>query len=534
MKISPFIFLAIFCIFSISTVYAYEGSLTNPTGCCIWYGKEGYLYQPNEKYNAIAIAHNYNISKVYPPDYSEPSLIYVGDGVSIISDIAFSKDYVFISYSSGAIYRLNNWNGIQYWDNLKLGDDLYLVTTLGSYPRMAFGGDGFLYAASGKYIYKINPETLTVTKSTEADYTAYNVAFGDNKIYTGGLSGYITQWNTLNSFSNTLTYSTTSLATFYANNYMFNYIPLSNGDFLSAHYRVRTGGGHSGTYVTLDIVNETAVVNNVYLYSIGSNIAYNYPDVVVNKDGIVVYTNQYTDKYYTFEIEAGASDFGDSEYVPSAITYDVANINTYYESNYNSTPVDIVYNIKIDMTQQDFTFFSDITDGYSWELDVFNPDNMKVQTYIIPETFRKTNFLSSVHFITDTVRYTPKTNGTWLLKLYEKNEQTGERALIAEDSFIVIYETSTDTGEVTTNNPTNIVNKFLESQYFIAIIIIGVIAFQFGRGQDGNINGTAMIVLIPLAVGLCCLMGILPMWILYVMVLCIIAFVAVKMSSGGS
>ena len=536
MKISPFIFLAILCIF-VLPVTAIETSINAPTGITEWVAPEGYNFNVEEYYytNVAAICWNNNISISYAPYTAINSLVVIGPSGYTIDDAIFTREYIYYVLNNGQVYRIPNKNGIITVSSLPPSDVTLITTCAGTVHWMVMDANDYIYVSSGNQIVRINTNTLTTSISVTNVNADYGLALlNDNSLISGGLATlsqnnfrYAKYTSMTSSSTITAIGSISSGASSY-NRALFGMAGLTDGRFVAVEH---IGTINSGA---ISVYNNTQFVQQLGTFSVSSGLS----DIYVTNDGTVICALKGLNKIQTYEINGAGINYGGSAHIiPAKIEYSSIDLYTDYLNYYNMSNVDLHYTISFDTSKQSPEFVSkqNILNRFSWSIELIDPNGVMIQSYMLSEDFKSRSLLSSEYYITSSVTAQSVTpNGTWTFFLFERDSTTSEKALLDSCSITVMEETQNSQGVITSKDPKNIVNNFLQSPYFVAIIIIGVVGFQFGRGRDGNINGTAMIVLIPLAVGLCCLMGILPMWILYVMVLCIVAFVAVKMSTGGS
>ena len=556
MKISPFIFLAIFCsLISLSSAAEIPVSGLH----CVAHGvaPTGYMGDSDQ----IILAGSDN-------DIIATDIFGSGMTVNAISDfpvavgsIYNTKNWLYVILYDGRAYKIPSSPYQRDFGNLNFADEdhkdgYYLgdFSTGTTYPNQIQAddsGDIFIYSAFNQKIYKVDGTTLISSEFVSSSFfSTYLTPSNRNKcsfwLYDNYL--YIAAIDVNNDldvyrFSSTnngeLIYSNVILS---ADN-VFSYIsPLSNGNWILG------AATSTGTRTTIIEYNGTASLGNIYSDTGYYPASYDTGNIIVKPNGIICFAATTQDKIVTFGTISGAGGVYSEEEgsTPIEIDYNVGSVYSEYESYYNKSNVNIKWSIAID---EDYintwtnTHNNPIQDTYKFRIEIFSPLDVFVSSYDIPKTswkyqsytlglFGNGDYVSSGQVEFSNIRG----NGTWKVKLYEYNTITGAKGFIDSDTFRILdQDNPIGTGtQPIDSNPTNIVSNFLESPYLIAIIIIGVVGFQFGRGKDGNINGSAMVVLIPLAVGLCALMGLLPMWILYVMVLCIVAFVAVKMSTGGS
>ena len=488
----------------------------------------------------------------------------IGNGITDfptdIAGVYSTKYWNYIILADGRTYKITNEIGTRGFADLVFsGDsrDAYLLgdfTTSTSYLTLSIftddNGDIFVSTGNDESLIKIDGTSLTST--TYIDKTNQNAmlplttsqprsiyAIDTNSIVVAhGDAAFdidvtrITGINTYSKiFENTIMHDAAS----------WSYIaPLSNGNYII--------GFSEYTDLTTTIIeyNGSATIGTIYSGNGYGSATYDGGNIVVKPSGIILYASPINDIVTTFTSISGAGGVYTEEEgtTPAEITYNSKSINAEYETYYNQTNVNFKWSLAIDddfIDTYNSVYSEPIYNRYYWQIELFSPDDIFVNSYIIPTNWKYQSYTLGIFGKGDYVNSGNVDfnnivgNGTYTVKIYELNRITGAKAFLDSDTFIILSQTNPSTsGSVTETTGESAAYNFLNSPYLVAIIVIGIVGFQFGRGRDGNINGTAMIVLIPLAVGLCCLMGILPMWILYVMVLCIIAFVAVKMSSGGS
>lgn len=445
-------------------------------------------------------------------------------GITGLYDIISTGDYIFLAKTDGSVYRLNNNEGNIQWD----AESAVHIGKLGSPgAKLVYHTDGYVYTIRGTKLYRIDPETCLYTISSEAAPSAWNIGSTPDGIETitgarmpDGTYVRISTWDTFNSFTDKYIYiysTTRSIDNIY------EFVRLADNSYIIS-YHLSTPNANYYYVSTFSNGNISHIKTQL-----GSPI---YFDFAVNNKGVIAIAvqNNYIEFIDNNVPPSTLAGYG-GHFKPADIVYDKAEVFTYYSVVHNGTPIDILYNVHID-TQKNKAIgnIDTITNRYNWEIDIIAPDGTRLNTYKIPETFKQKGLLSSVFTTTGNIALTPRVNGTYILRLYEVDANTQEKALLKESTFKVLFESGSAGGEITDRDNVNIVTNFLQSPYFIALIIIGVVVFQFGRDARGQINGSAMVVLVPLAVALTCMMGLLPMWILYLMAMLVIAFIAWSVS----
>jgi hypothetical protein len=557
MKISPFIFLAVLCFLSISNVTAIEIPVTELHYVAHNVAPSGYLGDTD---NLILVASDNDILS-FDTIGGTTSVNQILNFPTDVNGIYVTKNWLYCILVDGRAYKIKTsispreFSGLSFSgdsrDGYYLGDFSTGSTLYNNMILVDNNNDIFIYSATDEKIYKMDGSTYVFSDFlTSSDIASMTISTNRGRL------SYILHNNAM------------YVACVDANNDLDVYLVTAPSTYSKLYDNAMLEASLTGTYIAvltndnfvLGTSHYTTTYSRIIEYNRTSSLGFIYDgtgyysatsergNLIVKPNGILCYAATTQDKVITLNTVTGAGGVYTDEdgTTPKEITYNYVNVNSEYDTYYNMSNINVKWSIAIDDDYIDTwtnTHSTPIQDTYKFRIELFSPDEVFVSYYDIPKTswkyqtytlgiFGSGDYVSSGYVGFSNI----KGNGTWIIKLYEMNTITGGKAFIDADTFIILDQNNpSGTNTVPTDtNPSNIVSNFLESPYLIAIIIIGVVGFQFGRGRDGNINGTAMIVLIPLAVGLCCLMGILPMWILYVMVLCIIAFVAVKMSTGGS
>ena len=554
MKISPFLFLAIFCSL-ISLSSAAEISVTDLH--CVAHGVAPTGYTGDAEQIILAGSGN---------DIIATDIFGSGMTVNAISNfpadvgsIYNTKNWLYVILLDGRVYKIPSSPYQRDFENLNFADadhkdgyylgDFSTGTTYQNQIQVDDSGDIFIYSAYNQKIYKVDGTTFISSEFVSSSFfSTYAISANrnrcsfwlyDNYLYVAvidvGTNLDVYRFSSAN--NEELIYSDVISGP----NNVFSYIsPLSNGNWILG------AATSTGKRTTIIEYNGTASLGNIY-----SDTGY-YPEstatgnIIVKPNGIICFAATTQDKIVTFGTISGAGGvYSEGEgTTPPEITYNAKTINAEYKTYYNQTNVRFLWSLGIDdefINTYNTVYSEPIYNRYYWRIELFSPDDIFVNSYVIPVNWKYQKYTLGIFGSGDYVNAGNVQfnnivgNGTYTVKIYELNRITGAKAFLDSDTFEILSQTNpSGSGGISETSGETAAYNFLNSPYLVAIVIIGVVGFQFGRGRDGNINGSAMIVLIPLAVGLCCLMGILPMWILYVMVLCIIAFVAVKMSSGGS
>lgn len=558
MKLSPFLFLAVLCFF-IFPVSAIEIAVTDLHYVAHNIPSSSYL---GDKDSLILVASDNDI-RSFDTMGGTTSVNQVMNFSTDVTGIYCTNNYLYVSLQDGKCYKIKTSDYAREFSALSFEGDNRDAVYLGDLiTGTATNFCNPIFADSTGTIYFHNQYENKVTKISGLTYvstefissaTLQSILYGDSTyragsaiasnslIIAGGDTGYdldvfaFTSTNTYTQIYNNIILDSKSGGAYVAK--------LSNGNYVLGYSVIAT------PYTTTIIeVNSTSSIGTIYSAATSHASGFDIGNLIVKPNGLVCFASPATDKVYTFGTISGSGGVytEDEGTTPREITYNVGSINAEYETYYNMSNVNAKWSIAID---DDFintwvnTHSTPIQDTYTFRIELFSNDDVFVSSYDIPKSSWKYQaytwglFGSGDYISSGSVQFSNiRGNGTWKFKLYEINKITGAKAFVDSDTFQILNQNNPTGAGIPPldNNPTNIVTNFLESPYLIAIIIIGVVGFQFGRGKDGNINGSAMVVLIPLAVGLCALMGILPMWILYTMVLCIIAFIAMKLSTGGS
>lgn len=530
------IFTALILLISMGSVNAVEIPYTNPYGLTEWVAPEGSVFtDPNDYENVLAICNDTRIKIVSYPYFSvggtETDIFYGPTGVSIM-DAVFTPEYMFVVFSNGQVYRVNQWFGQLDWETeVNIGGNAFLVTTVpttSGTQALTIDENGFVYVSGGNMIYKINPETLTTTSSSTGYASLYSLSMGTDGIYTGHVytgtsyatKGSYSKWSTMNSYDTITYFSTQSLSSGSAT-YISGMDELTDGNYFI--FRTKTGTAVSGSFSVeyANATNSITILDYVTLPSPSSGILLG--DSLALPNGIGFVTDSINDKIYTYELTAGGIGFSNSNYVPAKLTYTTTDIYTDYQNYYNGSNVDVHFAIAFDTSAQleEFRSFNYVENRFQWKIELINPSGVLVNSYIIPENFERDSILSFEHFIVNSVTLNNiNPNGTWQLNLFEIDTQTNEKSLLDFTTFNILYDksgsTGIGTGEIIINNPIGISNNIIQSSMFYAIIIIlvcGGVGAAYGGGV-GFVGGAVM------GVVACAAFGLLPM--LYVVILVIV------------
>lgn len=537
------IFVLLILMISVNNSFGAEISMSNPYGLAKWVAPDGFVSSdPNAYENVLAITWNNNISLLYYPYTgfgSSSTQIFKGATGYTLSDSIYTPDYVFIVYSNGQVYRLNQWFGYKTWDEFTIGQDAILVTTVSTTSgTQAFSIDesGFIYVTGDKTIYKINPDTLTTTASIATTGRLYSLDIGANNMYTGStvtttsttLRNYY-MWdsltsNTLKTYTASQGFSSQSVA-----GVIIGMNELTDGNFFIYSYR-----GYSDTvYYVVDYGNATQYITQLDLIT-GTDVGI-IADSIVLSNGIGFITNSITDKVYTYEVGVGGIDFSGGAYVPAKIIYDTTDVYTDYQNYYNGSTVNTHYSLSFDLDDQETEFYSKdvIGNRFNWKIELIDPNGVLVNSYNIPENFDRESILSNTWFITSSIAFSSiSPNGTYDLNLFEIDTNTNEKSLLDSTSFNILYEGTTGNTGIEETDSTNIVTVIISSVYFQAFILIMTCALAGGSVAGGaGLGGGGLIATVS-----CVFLGLLPYSFAFIIaiVCCAVVALAVADKIGGS
>lgn len=555
MKISPFFFLAILSFF-ITPVSGIEVAVTDLHCVAHYVPPTGYL---GDKDSLFLVGSDNDILCFDTVGGAISSGNIFNFSIDVIG-IYSTQPYTYVILQDGKTYKMKNYLSTKEFSDYSFSGDNRDAYYLGDFSTsttmqtmsilvdqagdiyVSTGGDETLIKIDGTtytsvtYLSQEAQNTLITATNMQSriqyalDANSIVVAYGDTNYDVD--VGRITGLNTASKiFDNVLLHDTI----------IWSYIaPLSNGNYIIGFSE------YTDLYTNIIEYNGTTNIGTLYSGSGYGAATSDGGNIVVKPNGIVLYAAPIGDKVITYVTPSGAGGiyFEEEGTTPPEITYNAKTVNAEYETYYNQTNVNFKWTLAIDddfIDTYNIVYSEPIYNRYYWRIELFSPDNIFINSYILPTNWKYQTYTLGIFGVGDyinsgNVQFNNIVgNGTYTVKIYELNRITGAKAFLDSDTFEILAQTNpSSSGGISETTGETAAYNFLNSPYLVAIIIIGVVGFQFGRGRDGNINGSAMIVLIPLAVGLCALMGILPMWILYVMVLCIVAFVAVKMSTGGS
>jgi len=541
-----FLFMLILML-SVNNSFGAEISMTNPQALCKWVAPDGFTStDPNSYENVVAVGWNNNISIIYYPytSYgSGTSDIFIGATGQTVEDMIFTKDYLFVAYNNGQVYRVNQWFGLFDWStDADIGVNTILITTVSTTQgtiNMAVDESGFIYVSGGTYVYKINPDTLTTTASTNTAQPIYSLSIGSNNMFAGTRVGTTSttlanyySFPGLSSYS-TITYTGTSKGTSSASlqRHIYGIQELSNGNFAI----LRIDAQYSGTvYSSVEYGNSTNVISNLDLIEHGDTVDWEDADLQVMTNGICIIALQSTDKLYTYELVSGGIDFSGGIYVPAKLVYDTSDIYTDYQNYYNGSTVNTHYSLSFDLDDQETEFYSKdvIGNRFNWKIELIDPNGVLVNSYNIPENFDRESILSNTWFITSSIAFSSiSPNGTYDLNIFEIDTNTNEKSLLDSTSFTILYEGTTGNTGIEETDSTNIVTTIISSVYFQAFILIMTCALAGGSVAGGaGLGGGGLIATVS-----CVFLGLLPYSFAFIIaiVCCAVVALAVADKIGG-
>ena len=546
MKLSPFIFLAILCIFVLPVNAATMSIAANAFGIGNYIPPSGFT---GDQDNLFVFGNNTQLLRSDHLLGGTTAIMYNIPGQ--VSDVEARSDYIYIVLADGRTYKLTHYLGYKNFNTYVFSGDNVDAYLLGDFStdtycrqKICVDDAGNIFVSSGKddKIYKIDGTThvsieyYTNLQSTSLVsipmYAGYNDLLVLRSVSTTSIE--IGKINTKDTYSSIFAFSGAT-----------SWKPYSVTQLQNRNYIVSALTDSTTDTLYIYEANQTAIIGTITSYT-KTSLPLIYDDTVVLQNGVVVHLDGATHYITTYSSVSGSGGYIPSNDGTSApeITYNAKDVFAEYKTYYNQTNVRFLWSLAIDdefINTYNTVYSEPIYNRYYWRIELFSPDNIFINSYILPTNWKYQKYTLGIfgsgdYINSGNVQFNNIVgNGTYTVKIYEINRITGAKAFLDSDTFVILSQTNpSGSGGIMETSGESAAYNFLNSPYLVAIIIIGVVGFQFGRGRDGNINGSAMIVLIPLAVGLCALMGILPMWILYVMVLCIIAFVAVKMSTGGS
>lgn len=512
----------ILMLLSISCVNATEISISNPICLAKWVAPEGFISpDPNQYENVIAVGWNNNISiYTYPYGIAGGTItdVLIGASGTTIDDMVFTPDYIFIVLNNGQVYRIDHLFGTINWnEDITIGENAFLITTVATTTathHMAIDGSGFVYVTGGKYIYKINPETLTTSASIEANGNLYSLSIGTDGMYTGtSITTTSTtarnyyKWSSLTSYSTVSYTCTNDYNSQSISRQLLSVVPLANDDFLYIPYQY---------YATTTRSDFSVEYGNISIFitqldDFQDTTSNQLKEAVVLNNGIGFFVDPVSDKMYTYDVGISGIDFSGGAYVPSKLEYTNTDVYTDYQNYYNGSTVAMHYLIEYDTILQSPVYVSHdyIKNRFNWKLELINPDGVLINSYTIPENFDRPSLLSTSYFIASAVSMANvNPNGTYNIHLFEIDTQTNEKALLDTTSFDVLYATGSGTGSVgnVVTDPENIATDIIGSVYFQAFLLIltcalagGAVAKGAGFAGGGAIGtvGCAMFGLIP-------------------------------------
>lgn len=263
--------------------------------------------------------------------------------------------------------------------------------------------------------------------------------------------------------------------------------------------------------------------NKVYFDDSGANYIYYIQDASSTRTAYLSLTTDYVDSavgddgiiymcegssittYATIDFAGGAGIAGEE---PENL-YTKAEVNSDYDTYVNNTDIYVRYEIETEPIAE--TNVTTWQNEYSFKIEMYSPSDILLGYKLIDGTsFDYAEYLVGGMYIgagnmtkASSFKFTSTTNwvnGTYVLKLYEVNKITGNRALLDTDTYLVLFESyegsvtdqPDDSTEPTGDEVTT--TTFLHSTTFKAIGLIMLCAgvmFLFG-GFAGGIVGSGL------------------------------------------
>jgi hypothetical protein len=213
---------------------------------------------------------------------------------------------------------------------------------------------------------------------------------------------------------------------------------------------------------------------------------------------------------------------------PVELEYDETSLSTELDQYYNNTAIDIYWSIEGRTTQGEMTT-EEFEQSYRYQIDFINPSGFKFNEYRISATKLEAGrgVLSGLIEFSGygTVRLEPPANnwnnGTYTIRLYEVNRTTSGKALLTQNSYEIVNESSEGGGTISEppedKTGADFFADIIGSQYFWAMFIIVIPAVALGsiHGVSGMFIGTGTGVILTY------LAGFLPLWVMLVFVMMI-------------
>jgi len=489
-----------------------------------------------------------------------------GSGETRITDIpAYAEDAtigadgdIFFVLSDGRVYRFFGTAGIvsfvdDYNTSFQLLGDVDTSTT----DRSIFvDGDNHVYTNTGTSVYKFTYPSLSGSILYDFGYYVQSIAGHPDGLLVGGFSvtgniPYIKIGVYSNGAVDSILSKSTKIGDYYGSGSpsaeQFGLYSTDNGDVYFSYYST-----YWSTYGTPQFMPTSRFGWLNYSGSWGETVLtlVSPDDIYIDGAGIIyaAFSSDDTIKTYpTIGLQGGYSFY---YYVGATgaqqLEYDTSTVNSVYAVYANDSIVEIAYNIDIDVSE---TSYSDpfgigqyggavaVLEDFYWEIDLLNPSGMKIEDVSITNAIADDYGLFDYHVVVTGAKQLQSSlweNGTWTVNLYEKDRTTGLRSLLDTDTYVIVDNaTSTYVTDVTpdvdpTLNPIDRINALLASNAFIGVLVMIACMGAFGR-----IGGTVGLVLGTVAgVSLASMLGYVPMWFVFVMVLALAVVFTSKIVSG--
>lgn len=466
-----------------------------------------------------------NVSIIDDTGNAINNLVLIDDGTVIYSAVVASDGYIYISANSGIWKRNSAFTTPALTSNLETDFTHISIDS----PTILIAKPGYIYYEVSEIVKRINMNTLLVSivkdvTAITGEMIAFDVKDSDEMYFFSALSNdfyiYDFDLNLIRTFFDT---------TFGANKFQGS-IQYINDDAI--YFGVNWEDYDTVNRKHAEIINKSGGIVSDWGYK-------QYDTGLVTYDKtFYIGSNAYTaalrdgDK---IEIIATVDKGVSIESLPANLLYEEATINSQYTSYYNNSDLYINTFISIDLSDNDFDDYRDVSDLYQYEIDLVDPNGVQVENNIIYTNFVPRGIFDKKAELTSTQTYTGTyINGSWTVNLYEVTKDTNTRALLDDDSFEILNTSSSSAINPPVEIEGNLFDRITNNESFGALIIIvafiGIFA-SMGAKQDGDktITGAFMGFIVGVFVGF--MAGLVPLWIVLSMVLVSIGLIASGISN---
>jgi hypothetical protein len=383
-----------------------------------------------------------------------------------------------------------------------------------------------------------NLESIYFTPSTFEISVATNDRWTDFDIYNGNIYTLVIESAYVKVYKNDeLIYNVDALRG--SNFGHIGGIQVIDSDKIYLHAAARQSDGDYFNYAY--IIDDTGNLLDTWSFDLlmfpnGGTIFGDF--YIGSKENTIAYANFYD--VNIVEVQDTGRQIGGG--AGSQWSYLQTNINSMYDTYYNNSKLQAIYNIRTDVINNSEA--DDFTDNIYYRVDLINPDGVNLDSklfYASEFTQDNTNVLNflfdygqAYYYSSGTIRFSSSSdwlNGTYTLRMYEIDRSTNNILQLDFDTFEVLpeqIEGLQESEDFEENMPIqSIAQKYISSSYTwgagIALTIGGVGAVF--AGPIGFLLGLFLGLIICVGIGL------LPSWIILAIII-LAAFILTFMRTG--